>query len=148
MSQRTPVSTSAQLSNLSHSLLVWPTPRQRACPWAASCWNPCSVSPSTHCSSRRYWNTHQQTMQTMGTWRMRFSEQRSCADTNRLVGMRCRPLCCWVSHFLPSEVLLPSCHQKPQAPHWAPNVAGLRCMYTIYAPGGFVGKNEAKQGEP
>ena len=28
------------------------------------------------------------------------------------------------------------------------NVAGLRCMYTIYSPGGFVGKIEAKQGEP
>ena len=26
-------------------------------------------------------------------------------------------------------------------PYWAPNVAGLRCMYTIYAPGGLVGKN-------
>ena len=40
--------------------------------------------------------------------------------------MRCRPLCCWVSHFLPSEVLLPSCPQKPHVPYWAPNVAGLR----------------------
>ena len=25
-------------------------------------------------------------------------------------------------------------------------VAGLRCMYTIYAPGGFLGTHEAKQG--
>ena len=28
------------------------------------------------------------------------------------------------------------------------DVATLRCMYTIYAPGGVVGTHKAKQGEP
>ena len=59
------------------------------------------------------------------------------ADTNGPVGMNCCPLCCWDSHFLPSEVLLPSCHQKLHVPYWTPNVAGLWCMYIIVGEWGW-----------
>ena len=92
------------------------------------------------------------------SWRLGRADQAWCSGLSSAPGLLRRSVlsgyqrACWDElpsallygqSLLPLEVLLPSCHQKPRAPHWAPNVAGLWCMYVYkgLCPWRVRGKN-------